>query len=109
MSGFDRYEVFSDQKSLTKGSLSDNDYKAKLRSVGEGKLSEGTFKLEVTALVQQDYKEKWNLGDIVNVKKEKWGVYTTHRIIEVEETIEDGKKTIYPTFGSPLSSAWDDE
>lgn len=109
ISGFDRYEVFSDQKSLTKGSLSDNDYKAKLRSVGEGKLSEGTFQLEVTALVQQDYKEKWNLGDIVNIKKEKWGVYTTYRIIEVEETIEDGKKTIYPTFGSPLSSAWDDE
>ena len=109
INGFDRYEVFSDQKSLTKGSLSDNDYKAKLRSVGEGKLSDGTFQLEVTALVQQDYKEKWNLGDIVNIKKEKWGVYTTYRIIEVEETIEDGKKTIYPTFGSPLSSAWDDE
>ena len=109
ISGFDRYEVFSDQKSLTKGSLSDNDYKAKLRSVGEGKLSDGTFQLEVTALVQQDYKTKWNLGDIVNIKKEKWGVYTSYRIIEVEETIEDGKKTIYPTFGSPLSSAWDDE
>ena len=46
---------------------------------------------------------------MVNIKKEKWGVYTTYRIIEVEETIEDGKKTIYPTFGSPLSSAWDDE
>lgn len=109
ISGFDRYEIFSDQKSLSKENLSDNDYKAKLRSVGEGKLSEGIFQLEVTALVQQDYKEKWNLGDIVNIKKEKWGVYTTYRIIEVEETIEDGKKTIYPTFGSPLSSAWDDE
>lgn len=109
ISGFDRYEVFSDQKSLTKGSLSDNDYEAKLRSVGEGKLSDGTFQLEVTALVQQDYKVKWDLGDVVNIKKEKWGVYTTYRIIEVEETIEDGKKTIYPTFGSPLSSAWDDE
>ncbi len=107
--GFDRYEIFSDQKSLSKENLSDNDYKAKLRSVGEGKLSDGTFQLEVTALVQQDYKTKWNLGDIVNIKKEKWGVYTSYRIIEVEETIEDGKKTIYPTFGSPLSSAWDDE
>ena len=63
----------------------------------------------MTALVQQDYKVKWDLGDVVNIKKEKWGVYTTYRIIEVEETIEDGKKTIYPTFGNPLSSAWDDE
>ena len=107
--GFDRYEIFSDQKSLSNKDLSDSAYREKLKSVGEGKLSEGTFQLEVTALVQQDYKIKWNLGDIVNIKKEKWGVYTTYRIIEVEETIEDGKKTIYPTFGSPLSSAWDDE
>lgn len=107
--GFDRYEIFSDQKSLSKENLSDNDYRSKLRSVGKGKLSDGTFKLEVTALVQQDYKTKWDLGDIVNIKKDKWDVYTTYRIIEIEETIEDGKKTIYPTFGSPLSSAWEDE
>lgn len=107
--GFDRYEVFSDQKGLSNNNLSDSAYKAQLQDIGEGKLSDGTFKLEVTALVQQDYKTKWNLGDIVNIKKEKWGVYTSYRIIEVEETIEDGKKTIYPTFGSPLSSAWDDE
>ena len=107
--GFDRYEKFSDQKGMSKQNLSDDDYKAKLQTVGEGLLSDGTFKLEVTALVQQDYKTKWNLGDIVNIKKEKWGVFTTYRIIEVEEIIEDGKKTIYPTFGSPLSSAWEDE
>ncbi len=107
--GFDLYEVFSDQKSLSNKDLSDSVYRAKLQSVGEGKVSDGTFRLEVTALVQQDYKVKWDLGDVVNIKKEKWGVYTTYRIIEVEETIEDGKKTIYPTFGNPLSSAWDEE
>lgn len=107
--GFDRYEIFSDQKSLRKENLSDSEYKNKLKQVGEGLLSDGTFKLEVTASVQQDYKQKWDLGDVVNIKKEKWGVYTTYRIIEVEETIDDGKITIYPTFGSPLSSAWKDE
>lgn len=107
--GFDRYEKFSDQKGLSKENLTDAQYKSELESVGTGLLSDGTFQLEVTALVQQDYKTKWNLGDIVNIKKEKWGVSTTYRIIEVEETIEDGKKTIYPTFGSPLSSAWEDD
>ena len=107
--GFDRYEIFADQKSLSKQDLSDSAYKAKLRTVGEGKLSTGTFQLEVTALVQQDYKDKWDLGDIVNIKKDKWDIYTTYRIIEVEEIIEDGKKTIYPTFGSPLASAWDED
>ena len=107
--GFDRYEKFSDQKGLSKENLTDTQYKSELRSVGNGLLSDGTFQLEVTALVQQDYKTKWNLGDIVNIKKEKWNVSTTYRIIEVEETIEDGKKTIYPTFGSPLASAWEDD
>ena len=107
--GFNRYEKFSDQKGLSKENLTDAQYRAELSSVGTGLLSDGTFQLEVTALVQQDYKTKWNLGDIVNIKKDKWDVYTTYRIIEVEETIEDGKKTIYPTFGSPLASAWEDD
>ena len=107
--GFDLYEIFSDQKGLSNNGLTDSAYRSKLQTVGEGLLSDGTFQLEVTALVQKDYKTKWNLGDIVNIKKDKWGVYTTYRIIEVEETIEESKKTIYPTFGSPLSSAWDDE
>lgn len=107
--GFDRYEIFSDQKGLSKENLTDAKYRSELSSVGNGLLNDGTFQLEVTALVQQDYKKKWNLGDIVNIKKDKWDVYTTYRIIEVEETIEDGKKTIYPTFGSPLASAWEDE
>lgn len=69
--GFDLYEVFSDQKSLSNKDLSDSVYRAKLKSIGEGKLSDGTFQLEVTALVQQDYKVKWDLGDVVNIKKEK--------------------------------------
>ena len=107
--GFDRYEVFSDQSSLSDDGLSTSEYKNQLKTVGEGILSDGTFSLEVTALVQQDYKSKWDLGDIVDIKKDKWGTSSTQRIIEVEEIIEDGKKTIYPTFGSPLASAWDDE
>ena len=107
--GFDLYEVFCDQKSLSNNDLSSSEYLDKLKAVGEGKLSTGTFNLEVTALNIGDYKNKWDLGDIVNLRKDKWHIYTTYRIIEVEEIIEDGKKTIYPTFGSPLSSAWDDE
>lgn len=107
--GFDRYEIFSDQKSLSNAGLSDSAYRAKLQTIGQGIISTGTFKLEVTAMVQQDYKTKWDLGDVVNIKKEKWGVSTTYRIIEVEEIIEDGKKTIYPTFGSPIANVWEEE
>ena len=107
--GFDLYELFCDQKSLSNNDLSSDEYISKLQAVGEGKLSTGTFNLEVTALNIGDYKDKWNLGDIVNIKKDKWGILTSYRIIEIEEIIEDGNITIKPTFGSSFSSAWDDE
>ncbi len=107
--GFDLYELFCDQKSLSNNNLSSSEYIEKLKTVGEGKLSTGTFNLEVTALNIGDYKDKWDLGDIVNIKKDKWGILTSYRIIEVEEIIEDGNITVKPTFGSAFSSAWDGE
>lgn len=107
--GFDLYEVFSDQKSMSSNGLSDTAYKNQLRDVGNSLVCDGVKTFEVNAIGISDYKNKWDLGDIVNIKKEKWGQYTTQRIIEVEEVIEDGTKTIFPTFGSPLASAWKDE
>lgn len=107
--GFDLHELFADQKSLSNSDVNSGTYIQMLKDIGTSKLNDGTFKLEVNATNIGDYKKKWNLGDIVNIKKEKWGIYTTYRIIEVEEVIEDGKRTIYPTFGSPLASAWTDE
>ncbi len=107
--GFDLFEVFSDQKSLSNENLSTTEYKEKLNLIGEGKINEETFNLEVTALSNADYKKKWDLGDIVNIKNDKWNITTAKRIIEVEEVIEDGKKTILPTFGEPFTSAWENE
>lgn len=107
--GFDLHEVFSDQKSLSNSDVSADTYKQMLKDVGTSKLNDGTFKFEVTATDMDNYKIKWNLGDIVNIKKEKWNVCASYRIVEVEEIIEDGKKTIYPTFGSPLARAWVDD
>ena len=107
--GFDLYELFSDQKSLSSKDLTPSAYKNQLRDVGNSLICDGVSTFEVTATSIEDYKKKWNLGDIVNIKKEKWGQFTTQRIIEVEEVIEDGKKSIYPTFGSPLASAWQDK
>ncbi len=109
-SGFDLHEVFNDQKGLSNNDLTADKYKEVLLDSGESKINEnGTFTLEVTATDRENYKSKWSLGDIVNIKKEKWGINTSYRIVEVEEIIEDGKKTIYPTFGSPLSTAWEDD
>lgn len=107
--GFDLYEVFSDQKSMSKDNLSDSAYKNQLRDVGNSLINEGINTFEVSATDIGDYKKKWNLGDIVNIKKGKWGQFTTQRIIEVEEVIEEGNKSIFPKFGSPIASAWKDE
>lgn len=107
--GFDLYEVFSDQKNMSNDGLSDTAYKNQLKDVGNSLLCAGANTFEVNATDIGDYKVKWNLGDIVNIKKEKWGQSTTQRIIEVEEVIEEGNKSIYPVFGSPLASAWKDE
>lgn len=106
---FDLHEVFVDQKSLSNSEVSVDVYKQMLKDIATSKLSEGTFKLEVNATSMIDYNKKWNIGDIVNVKKEKWGLSTSYRIIEIEEVIEDGKRTIYPSFGSPLASSWVDK
>lgn len=107
--GFDLYEIFSDQSSLSSDTLSTNEYKNQLKDIGNSLMCEETVSFEVSATEIGDYKSKWNLGDIVNIKKEKWGLETTKRIIEVEEVIEEGKKSIFPTFGSPLASAWNDD
>lgn len=45
----------------------------------------------------------WDLGDIVNIKKESWGISLKKRIIEIEEIIEDNNQTIYATFGETLA------
>ena len=107
--GFDLYETFSDQKNLSDDDLTESEYKNQLSDIGNSLLCEGAKCLEITATNIGDYKQKWDLGDIVNVEVNKWGQFDKQRIIEVEEVIEDGKKSIYPTFGSPLASAWKDK
>ncbi|MCQ3908918.1 MAG: siphovirus ReqiPepy6 Gp37-like family protein [Mycoplasmoidaceae bacterium] len=106
--GFNLHEHFSDQKSLSNKDVTTSKYKEMLTSAGKSELNEGTLKFEVTGMDLGDYKTKWNLGDVVDVKKEEWGISTTYRITEIEEIIEDGKKTIYPTFASPLAEGWED-
>lgn len=107
--GFDLYEVFADQKSSSNQDLSDTEYKNQLKVAGKEELSSETFEFDVEANSRDDYKVKWDLGDIVNVKKEKWNVNETYRIIEVEEVIEDGKKTILPKFGNILNNTREDD
>ncbi len=98
---FDLRETFVDAKSENQGDLSLAQYKETLKTKGSEKLIETTESLEVTVYAD-DYKKLWDLGDIVNVKKESWGIALKQRITEIEETIENNNQKIYATFGTPF-------
>lgn len=98
---FDLRETFVDAKSENQGDLTLAQYKETLKTKGSEKLVESTETLEVTVYAD-DYKKSWDLGDIVNIKKESWGIVMKQRITEIEETIENNNQKIFATFGTPF-------
>lgn len=100
--GFDLFETFFDAKNESNNNLSSTEYKKVLETKGKEKLNNETKSIEVTA-ISTDYRNKWDLGDIVDVEIVDWNIRETLRITEVEETIENGTKSVYPTFGQPLA------
>ncbi len=100
--GFDLFESFLDAKSESRDNLTDSEYKESLKSLGLAKLLTEQRSIEVTAYAT-DYRNKWDLGDIVDIQDENWNIIESLRITEVEEIIEQGKREIKPTFGTPLA------
>ena len=100
--GFDLFESFLDAKSESRDNLTDSEYKESLKSLGLAKLLNEQRSIEVTAYAT-DYRNKWDLGDIVDIQDENWNIIESLRITEVEEIIEQGKREIKPTFGTPLA------
>lgn len=97
----DLREVFVDAKFENQGDLTLAQYKEVLKTKGNENLVEQTITLEVTVYAD-DYKKLWDLGDIVNINKESWGITLKRRITEIEETIENNNQKIYVTFGIPF-------
>lgn len=100
-SGFDLKEKFVDAKNQTMDGITQQEYYNVLDNLGEQALSDGiyTFKCDTDT---SDYKVKWDLGDIINLKKEEWNIVEEKMITEVEEIIENAKKTVSITLGDPL-------
>ena len=94
---FDIVETFVDAKSESKGELSNSEYIAVLKEKGKEYIKTITESINFDVYVN-DYKKRWNLGDVVTVKKESWNISENLRITEVEEVIEGNKTTITPTF-----------
>ena len=103
--GLNRYESFVEStqvRTLDDGTvLTDAQYKANLRQ--EGRLSirnlEQAFSGEVL-FNQYQYRTDVNVGDIVTIRNDRWGIYVNARILEmIESTSEAGEYICTPTFG----------
>ena len=114
--GEDRRELLVDARDLFKEEgQTDAEYTAVLLQRGAEKLDEHnriqSFEVGIKSSSQFRYKTDWDLGDIVSVKKKKWGLYMDQRVTEAKEVYEYGGGYVVPTFGSPLPEKidWSDK
>lgn len=112
--GYDLREVFVDAKDLNKEGMTAAQYKAALLQRAQETLNElivsESLECETEAAINFTYKEDYDLGDIVTVRKKKWNLYMNQRITELSEVYEYGGMTVVPTFGDPLPEKikWDE-
>jgi hypothetical protein len=109
--GLERREIFVDAKDIQSEELSTAEYEALLRQRGEEALQKNiatsSFECDTGADVNFQYKVNYDLGDIVTVKKNKWGITVNKRITEIREIYEFGGRRIEPTFGDALPETID--
>lgn len=109
--GLDLREMFVDAKDLAKDGLTQEEYREALKTRGEEKLREAaassSFECDAQADVNFRYRENYDLGDIVTVRKKAWGITEEKRITEAREIYEYGGRKIEPTFGNSLPEAID--
>lgn len=114
-SGLDLREVFLDAKDINKDEMTQTEYLAALRARGEEYLKTSCgitecFESEAEAEVNFIYKQDYDLGDIVTIKKKGWNITTDLRITELQEVYEYGGMYVVPTFGDALPETikWDE-
>lgn len=109
--GLELRELFVDAKDIRSEGLSDEEYEALLIQRGKEKLAENciseSFECDTGADVNFKYKEDYDLGDIVSLKKKAWGIIQDKRIEEIQEIYEYGQMMVVPILGSPLPETVD--
>ena len=104
--GLERREMFVDAKDIDSKDLTASEYEELLRRRGEEALASNIATSSIECDTGMDanfkYKEHYNLGDIVTVKKKEWGITEDKRITEIREIYENGGRRIEPTFGNAL-------
>ena len=114
--GLNLREVRLNATDIEDDDISAADYKAKLSQRGQDLLENEdilirSFECDTMPDGNFSYKKHYDIGDIVTVTKEAWGISLDLRITEIAEIYEDGIVTIAPIFGNPLPNTieWEDE
>lgn len=109
--GLERREIFVDGSGISAAGITSEEFCAALRQEGQNTVNADafceTFSCDTNAQGNFVYRKNYDLGDIVTIKKEAWGMQRTLRITELQEIYEYGSMTVMPTFGNPLPTAID--
>ena len=113
--GLERRELFVDARDIAQDEMSDTEYRALLLQRGHDKLTEyaksTSIESDTDANANFVYKTNYDLGDIVSIRKQAWGITADLRITEIHEVYERGKMRVMPVFGEPLPQTidWSDD
>lgn len=111
LTGLERREVFLSATDIQQGDLTADQYKAALMQRGNDELKSDQLSVAISGEVDPNgnftYGDDYDLGDLVTIEKESFGVSKDLRIVEINEVYENGVFKITPTFGSPLPDAID--
>lgn len=106
--GLELREVFFDGRSINDTDITENEYLDALRQKGyetlESDCISESMDFSVVANSTFVYKKDYDLGDIVSIQKDDWGLMLDVCISEIEEVYENGGLTVNLTLGSPLKS-----
>lgn len=115
LSGLERREEFISATDITQEGITDQQYKEALKQRGVDQLKKdilaSSMECSVNPYGNFSYEEDYDLGDIVTIRKAKFGIEQDMRLTEVYEIYERGIYKIRLTFGSPLPTAvdWSDQ
>lgn len=113
--GLELREVFFDASSVRSKDLTPIDYENALRQKGVEKLNSyieaDSFEPFVMPNGNFIYRKDYDLGDIVVMTKESWGMSKDMRITEIQEIYENEQMTTELTFGNPIPETidWSDK
>ena len=114
LADIERRELFVDGSNISPQDITAAEFRKALRQEGQNTLNlnqlSETFECNTNTTGNFNYREHYDLGDVVTVFKKSWGIKRHLRITEIEEVYERDSMSITPTFGTPLPTSidWED-